>query len=186
MKHWTVLAILVPVLMGCPSTPEEPSVPTGIAVTSLDRGRLSGARAYFAVHAPVRTALDVIIDFDRHAEFRPEVIESRSVAASKEGGQAFLRFRSEFADDINATCNYVIAELDVGFKIEYEMKDSSHSMWARNGTLTLLPAREGEWTVIDQEVLISALSSNRDAVLAALRADAEAFQKRIEEVAGAR
>ena len=186
MKHWAVLAILVPVLMGCSSTPPEPSVPTGIAVTSLDRGRLSGARAYFAVHAPVSAALEVLIDFNRHAEFRPGVVESRSIAADKGGGQAFVRYEGMYADDINATCNYSISETDGVFTVEYKMTDSSFAMWAQNGLFILSPARDGEWTVIDQEVLISALSSNRDATLAAVRADAESIQKRIEEVAGER
>ncbi len=185
MKVWTVLAILVPILMGCSSTPPEPSVPTGIAVTSLDRGRLAGARAYFAVHAPVSVALDVLIDFDRHAEFRPGVTESRSIAADKGGGQAFVRYEGMYADDINATCDYSISESDGVFRVEYKMTDPSFAMWARNGGFTLSPAKNGEWTVIDQEVLISALSSDRDATLAAVRADAEAIQRRIEGVAGA-
>ncbi len=186
MKHWIILAILVPVLIGCESTPQEPSVPTGIAVTALDRGRLAGARAYFAVHAPVSVALDVIIDIDRYAEFRPGVLEAKSVAASQEGGQAFIRFSRDYTDEINATCDYTITEQETGFRVEYQMLDPSHSLWAQNGVFTLLSAKGGEWTVIDQEVLISAMSSNRQGILDAARADAEAIQRRIEEIAGVR
>ena len=186
MKHWTILAILVPVLIGCETPPQEPSVPTGIAVTALDRGRLAGARAYFAVHAPVSVALDVIIDFDRFAEFRPGVLESKSVAASQEGGQAFVRLSRAYRDEINATCDYTITEQETGFKVEYVMTDPSHSLWAQHGVFTLLSAKGGEWTVIDQEILISAMSSNRQGILDAARADAEAIQQRIEEVAGVR
>lgn len=184
MKYWTVLAILVPVLLGCESAPPEPDVPTGMSVSYQERGRLSGARAYYAVHAPVADALEVIIDFDRYSEFRPGVVESRTIGASKAGGQAFVRFQGLYADDINASCDYTIAESDGVYRVEYKMADSSFGMWAHQGKFILMPAKNGEWTVIDQEIMVSALSSSADAARAAMRADAEAFQQRIEATAG--
>jgi hypothetical protein len=187
MKQETILAILALVLggiflAGCETTPPpEPPLMTGIAVTALDKGRLTGGRAVYSAHVPIEIARAVILDFDHQAEFRPAVAEARTIASSPQGGQVFFKFAPKMGIDVNATCDYTVTELDGAVRIEYEMTDSSFALWAMRGAFTLASTGGGEWTAIDQEVLISALVSNREALLDDLRADAAAIQKRMEE-----
>jgi hypothetical protein len=163
----------------CAATPEPP-IPTGIAVTPLEEGRLSGGRAVYAVDAPLSAARDVILDFPSQADFRPTVVKAESLEAGETGGTVRFTFQGLLGVQPEATCDYAVEETDDGVRISFVMTDPSFTLSALRGSFELTSVAGGAKTLVDQRTVVSALMMNRRRFLEELREDAAAIRAEIE------
>jgi hypothetical protein len=161
--------------------------PADIRVVPLERGRLLGGRAIYAIHAPISFVRDEILDFASQADFRPMVLEARPLFAGEDGGEVYFRFRGDFGIEPEARCRYTVEEEEgESVDIRYEMVDPSIALRALKGGFLLRSIRDGEYTFVQQEFLVSALIMDRQAMLAELEADADAIRARVESMVGTR
>lgn len=178
--------LLLVLLAACASTPPEPVVPDGIAITQVESGRLFGGRAIYGVNAPLEVVRAEILDFGAQATYRPMVLEAKPIVTREDGGEVFFRFRGAMGVEPEANCEYSIAEEDGAVVVAYRMTNPSFALWALEGKFGLRSVEGGARTLIDQQILVSALVVNRQQLLSELRADCEAIRAHVEGVAAGR
>lgn len=181
----TPIVLAAALAFGACVTPvtREPRLPSGVVVVPVEEGRLFGGEVTYGVPVPPAVMEKVILDFKSQGEFRPMVVSAEPVTTSPDGGTVLFRFRGMAGIDPEATCNYTVRQSGKIWRLAFDMRNSSVSLWALKGSFVVKPAKKGTASLVRQRFLLSAIVMDRQKLLEDLAADARAFRKRAIEIA---
>lgn len=163
-----------------PPPPAEPS--REIVVVPLEKDGLFGVRATYFVNAPLQVAREVLIDFDRHADFRPGMLKSEILSTN--GDSALVRFTIPGLLGINLelTCRNEVIEAADQLRIQFRRESGSSMIHELHGIFDVREDPRDGWLVVVQEFYVAALVVDRDDIPKQHAEDASAIRDRIEAV----
>jgi hypothetical protein len=175
-----------------PSAPPGPSAPPAIApepgrdivVVPLADGGLEGVRATYHVRATLERAKEVLLDFDRHAEFRPSVLGSEITSREADGGTVRLTFVGLLGVNPTVECRVRVEEAAGRLRIGFERIAGSFMVSRLEGFFDLEEGPPGSVRIV-QEYRIAAIRTDPAMMLENHARDARAIRDRIEAAASA-
>ena len=159
---------------GCSSTLPPPA--EGITFRPIVVEDGLAAVTEFTVAAPLDRARAVLMDFNRHADFRPGMLESE-ILEIRDDNTGSIRFRMRGILGVNpvATCELTLREREGWWTLYYELTDSDIGISFLAGRFTLT-ARDPEHTHVMSEHWVDAWLITQDAYFVYLIDDAEALR----------
>ncbi len=163
---------------GCGSTPAPPAPGITFRPILVEDGL--AAITDFVAAAPFERVRAVLLDFDRHAVFRPGMLETE-VLEKRDDNTGSIRFRMRGILGVNpvATCDLTLHERKGWLTLYYELTDSDIGISFLAGRYTLA-ARDENHTHFQSEAWLDAWLVTQDRYFEYLKDDAKAFRDEME------
>ena len=176
------LAAFLPLtlLVACATSAPPPPPDDGRAIHLEAEG--DRVRATYDVDAPLDAARAVLLAFDTHKEFRPNMLESRVVEVAGTKGRVEFRIVGLLGIDPRLVCTFEVEEAERRLAVRYRMVEGSMFISEFRGSFDVRE-RSRDRTRIVQEVTLRAAMLGRETFAERIKNDVRAIRNRIEAVA---
>ncbi len=177
--HAFALLLATALLTSACGSPPKPPAP-GISFRPFVVEEGLAAISDFVAKAPFERAKAILLDFNRHADFRPGMLETE-ILEIRDDSTGSIRFRMRGILGVNpvATCELTLRERKGWLSLYYELTDSDIGISFLAGRFTLA-ARDENHTHVQSEAWLDAWLVTEARYFEYLKDDAEAIRDEME------